>query len=318
MLLVSLPDQLPDKELLRLTSLVQPKEVLVEQNFLKAEKRIPLEEIEIWITYGSDITEKALNRMPSLKWIQVFQSGTEKVPLEELRKRNVLLTNIKGIHGIPMSEHVMSTILYFSKNIQKYLINKMEQVWDRGGYDDEVYGKTISIFGAGTVGTAIAERCHDFGMHVIGVNTSGIQRPPFNEMYSMEDKEEVLNKSDFVVLLLPGTPETYHCMSKNEFSLMKQSAYLINLGRGSLINNEDLIDCLENGVIRGAALDVFEEEPLPKDSPLWGAPNLLLTPHMAARTERYYERAMDKFILNFNAYRNNEQPPYYIDLVKGY
>ncbi|WP_428912098.1 D-2-hydroxyacid dehydrogenase [Niallia sp. Krafla_26] len=318
MLLVSLPDKLPEKEFLKLTRFVQPMEVLVEEDFLNPVNRLPLEKVEIWITYGSDITEKALNRMPSLKWIQVFQSGTEKVPIEELRKRNVMLTNIKGIHGIPMTEHVISTMLYFTKNIQKYNTNKAKRVWDRTGYDEELYGKTVSIFGAGTVGVAIAERCRDFGMHVIGINTNGIQKPPFDEMYSMNNKEMVLKESDYIILLLPATPATHHCISKNELSLMKKSAYLINLGRGPLINNEDLITSLENGDISGAALDVFDEEPLPKDNPLWGAPNLLLTPHMAARTKNYYERAMDKFLLNFSAFQKNEQPPYYIDFDRGF
>ncbi|MFK2826446.1 D-2-hydroxyacid dehydrogenase [Bacillus sp. B190/17] len=318
MLLVSLPDQLPEKERLRLIQLVHPMEVWIEEHFLDVKKEIPLQKIQIWLTYGADVTEEALKQMPSLKWIQVFQSGVEKIPLEELKKRNILLTNIKGIHGIPMAEHAMSTILYFSKNFEQYTINKQKHLWNRRGHDDEVYGKTIAIFGAGTVGQAIAERCQDFGMHVIGVNTSGTLKPPFDEMYSMKDKEDILKKSDFVLLLLPSIPETYHCMSKREFSIMKESAYLINLGRGSLIHNKDLIDSLENGSIKGAAVDVFDEEPLPEDSPLWDAPHLLITPHMAARTWRYYERALEKFALNLEAYQHNEQPPYYIDLNKGY
>lgn len=318
MLLVSLPDPLPEKERGYLTAFVYPMKVYFQEKFLNAAHEIPLHKIQIWLTYGSDITKEALNQMPSLKWIQVFQSGIEKVPLEELKKRGILLTNIKGIHGIPMSEHAISTILYFAKNLEKYTFNKQKHLWDRCGHDDEIYGKTISIFGAGTVGTAIAERCCDFGMRVIGVNTSGEHKSPFDEMYAMKDKETVLKTSDFVLLLLPSIPETYHCISRHELSLMKESAYLINLGRGSLINNQDLINSLKSGSIRGASLDVFEEEPLPEDSPLWETPHLLITPHMAARTWRYYERALEKFALNFNAFQQGEQPPYIINLNKGY
>mgnify|MGYP001352871169 CR=1 FL=1 len=262
--------------------------------------------------------KETLEKMPSLKWIQIFQTGVEQLPLEELKKRNILLTNIQDFHSIPIAEYVLTTMLYFTRSIPKYLHLQKNQDWDRTEKDQEIYEKTVAIFGAGKIGQVVAERCRLLGMHVIGVNTTGQPRPNFDEVFPMSQKHEVLKKSDYVVLLLPATKDTYHAFGKEEFEKMKNTSHLINVGRGTLINQEELAECLENEVIRGAALDVTDPEPLPKDHFLWETKNVLITPHMASITNRYIERALEKVTLNWNAYKSGKTPPYSIDLDRGY
>ncbi|GED12342.1 D-2-hydroxyacid dehydrogenase [Aneurinibacillus migulanus] len=316
MLVISITDELQPHHIERISNLVSPMEVVIEKDLYQPE--IPIENAEILITYGHQVTGETLNRMPGLKWIQIFQSGVERLPFEEITKREILLTNIRDFHGIPMAEYVISMILYFTRCIPRYIQYQKERHWCRQEYVDEAYGKTLSIFGAGAIGQYIAQRCRQFGMRILGVNTTGKPHPDFDAMFSMKEKTEVLKRSDFVVLLLPATEETYHCFGKKEFAAMKQTACLINIGRGALINTDDLLASLDSREIRGAALDVTEEEPLPANHPLWDSEHVILTPHIAARTYQYFNRAIDKFALNWEMYSKGEQPPYYVDVKKEY
>lgn len=316
MLLISITDDLDQYHIDKISTLVHPLKVCVEKNL--SLPNAPLEDVEILITYGDQVNKETLDQMKSLKWIQVFQSGIESLPMEEISKRNILLTNIRDIHGIPMAEYVLSMVLYFTRDLAKYAGYQKEKRWCHEEYVDEAFTKTISIFGAGSIGQCIAERCKQFGMRVIGVNTNGNPKPYFDAMFSMKDKLIVLNQSDFVVLLLPATAETYHSFGKMEFKAMKKDAYLINIGRGSLVNTQELITSLNEEDIRGAALDVVEVEPLPSDHPIWDAKNVIITPHIAVRTRRYLDRAIERFALNLQAYKSGERPLYYVDLQKGY
>ncbi|KAB7706211.1 hypothetical protein F9802_11535 [Bacillus aerolatus] len=316
MLLISLPHEMDDQYVKKIAELVYPMEVVVEPDLMNA--NLPIDKVEILLTYGAQVNETTLDSMKSLKWIQVFQAGVEQIPMKELMKRGILLTNIQDFHSIPLSEYVLSMILYFTRAIRKYEKSQRIQEWNRKEMDQEIYGKTVAIFGAGRIGQFIAERCKLLGMKVIGVNTNGKIKPHFDEMYTMDQKIDVLQKSDFVVLLLPATKETYHCFGQKEFQTMKKSAYFINVGRGTLVNAEELIESLNNEEIKGAAIDVTDPEPLPGDHPLWNVENLIITPHIAAVSNRFFDRAIEKVALNWEAYKRNEQPPYYIELAKGY
>lgn len=276
-----------------------------EENLPRAS--INLSEIEILATYGYDVTTELLEQMTSLKWIHIFQSGVEHLPLDEIKKRDILLTNTKQIHGVPMSEYVLSIIFYVTRHFSRFLANQEKQLWDRDQLIDEAYGKTVSIFGAGTIGEEIAQNLKCLNMKVIGVNTSGKSNPHFDEMYTLEQKKQVIQQSDFIVLLLPVTDETYHCIGEEEFNVMDQHTYLINIGRGPLIDTEALLKNLKQKRIKGAALDVFDEEPLPSNHPLWKLDNVIITPHLAAKSTRYLDRCIEKFSHNLDAYLNNKQ-----------
>lgn len=315
MLLVTI-DEFSDQQLQRMTALNPKRPTYFESDIRNS--KLPLKQTEIWITYGFDVTKENLERMPSLKWIQVFQAGIEHIPLDELKKRNIRLTNIKGIHGRPMSEYVMSIVLYVTRDMGRFIRDQKKHIWNRENLVDEAYGKTMAIFGAGTIGKAVAEKAKAFGMHVIGVNTSGIRKAPFDETVTLTEKDKVLKKSDFVILLLPVTKETYHCIGQDELEQMNTSAWLINIGRGSLVDTDALMTALRKNSIAGAALDVFEEDPLPEDHPLWEMDNVLITPHLSAKTIHYLDRCIDKFERNLQFYENGKSMPFQVDMKKGY
>lgn len=316
MLLISITDELSNAHVKRIKTLVEPMEVTVVRDLL--EKPYILDQVKILITYGDQVGKEILNLMPVLQWIQVFQSGVELIPSKLLQERNIMLTNIRDFHGIPMTEYVMSIVLAVTRDHQKYAQYQQQKRWYREEYVEEAYGKTISIFGSGAIGQQIAEKCHMFGMKVLGVNTSGISKPYFDEMFTLQEKMKVIKRSDFIVLLLPSVPETYHCFAEQEFSAMKKSAYFINIGRGSLVCTEDLIKSLNKNKIKGAAIDVVEGEPILPEHDIWNARGLTITPHIAARSNRYFDRAIEKFALNLHAFLSEETPPYYVDLIKGY
>lgn len=279
---------------------------------------IALDQVKIWITYGHDVSDALLDQMPKLEWIQIFQAGVEHLPFEEIEKRNITLTNMRGIHGIPMAEYTMSMLFHLMGNIQQYHEDQHRNRWNDQALFHEIHGKTVTIFGAGTIGTEIATKLKAMGLHVIGVNSSAQDKAPFDGMYKLEDRLQVLSKSDFVILLMPVTPDTQHFMSTQEFKEMKTSAYIMNLGRGPLIDEEALIHALEQEEIQGAVLDVFDEEPLPREHPYWQLENVIITPHVAAKSPRYIERCIDQFSHNIQVYPRVFEMKYVIDTTKGY
>lgn len=315
MLLITI-DELSKQQVDHLSRINQLMPARLESNL--NHPSLPLEKVEILITYGFDVKKETLERMSSLRWIQVFQSGIDHIPLQEVNDRRIILTNVRGIHRIPMAEYVMSVVLYYTRNIERFVGDQRSHIWNRDELVDEAFGKTMAVFGAGTIGSAIADRAKGFGMHTIGVNTTGNKKESFDEMYTLSQKHDVLSRSDFVVLLLPVTTETHHCISKDEIIQMKNSAYLINIGRGQLVDTSALVSALKQKTIQGAVLDVFEEDPLPKEHPLWDLDNVLITPHLAAKTIRYLDRCIEKFKENFTQYAANEPMYNVIDTDKGY
>lgn len=276
------------------------------------------EEVQILLSYGREIDSVFLDRCPNLKWIQAFQSGVERFPKNELMKRDITLTNIRGIHGIPISEYVLSMILYFEKNFAHYLENQKKHYWDNKKLVGEIYGKTVGVFGAGTVGQEIAEKLNLMGMRVYGFNTDGKSKPYFDKMYKKDEKFDLIPQCDYVILILPLTEDTKDFIDDKELRAMKEDACLINIGRGGLLNDSAFISAMENKSIRGAVLDVFDEEPLSEDSPLWDVDNVFITPHVAAKSDKYIDRCISKFELNMIKYFNGEQLNNQIDFNKGY
>ncbi|UGB32225.1 D-2-hydroxyacid dehydrogenase [Metabacillus sp. B2-18] len=291
-------------------------EIFFESDLLNTD--IPLDQVKVLLTYGFDITEELLDKMSSLKWVQVFQTGVEHVPISELEKRNITLTNVRGIYGDSISEYVMGIILYHVRNFSSFIENKKKHIWDRQLLPDEVNNKTISILGAGIIGREVAKKAKAFGMNVLGVNTSGRSQPNFDEMFSLKDMDSAICRADYIVALLPVTSETYQCIGSKQFSKMKQSAYFINVGRGELVDENALIKSLINNEISGAALDVFQQEPLPKHHPLWEVENLIITPHLSGKTIYFYDRCIKIFSHNLHLFKSKKELLYSIDVNKGY
>ncbi|WP_025028886.1 D-2-hydroxyacid dehydrogenase [Caldalkalibacillus mannanilyticus] len=286
---------------------------------LSTVEREVLAKTEILLTYGEDLTGAIIDQMPRLKWIQVLSAGLELMPFESLLKRDILVTNARGIHRIPMAEYTMGMILQMTrKSIELFQFQK-QGVWDRSLRVDEVYGKTLGIVGAGAIGSEIAKRAKVFGMKVIGLRREKKQESSdFDEMVTFEERETLFRQSDFVVVLFPATPETIYCIGEKELSQMKPSAYLMNIARGKIVQEGALLKALQEKRIAGAILDVFEQEPLPADHPFWQLDNVILTPHLSGRSPYYMQRALDIFIENLAHYPNASNMMNPIDLRKGY
>lgn len=285
---------------------------------LNFDESIPFEKIDIMITYGSETDWELLNKLPNLKWIQVFQTGIEGAPLETIEQRNILLTNVRDIYGAPMSEYAMSLILYQVREIGRFIENKQRKAYDKNPLVDEANRKTVGVFGTGLIGKEVAKKAQVFDMNVIGFNTSGRPVDNFDKTYTWNQKDEMIKECDFIVLLLPLTKDTLHFFSAKEFELMKNDAYLINIGRGPLVKEAALIDALNEEKIKGAALDVFDIEPLPESSPLWDAKNLIITPHLSGKTKYFFGRCTSIFGDNYNAFKENKPLTFEIDFDKGY
>ncbi|KGP73100.1 D-2-hydroxyacid dehydrogenase [Pontibacillus yanchengensis] len=317
MLLISIEDLTPDQ--LDTISTYLPQDMLVYHVTSPEEiVTIPYQDVQIWITYGEDVTEEWLEHMPNLLWIQLFQAGVEHLPLGKINNRSILLTNMKGIHSIPMTEYVLSMMFYSAGNLSNFEQLQKKRYWDEAAQFQELHRKSVTIFGAGTIGVDIARALKSLGLHVAGVNTSGVKKEPFDEMYQLNERFKPLAESDFVILLMPITDDTKCCIGYEELNIMKESSCLINIGRGPLIDDKALIDALEHKKIGQAILDVFVEEPLPNDHAYWYLPNVMVTPHVAAKSPMYLDRCIEQLADNIKAYVNNTTMKYVVNVQQGY
>lgn len=267
------------------------------------------EETEILITYGNfedAVTVEELEQLPNLKWIHVLSSGTEQLPANYTKEQSILVTSSKGIHAIPISEYVIAALLYFAKRIPDFRRLQERMQWSYSEEMFEIHEKTLAVLGTGYIGSEIAKKAKALGMNVIGVNRSGRDTDGFDRIVKMKRLKEILPDCDYVCSALPSTEETRNLIDHGMIRHMKEEVVFINVGRGDLVVEEDLIQALQSGKIAGAALDVFREEPLENGHPFWRMENVLVTPHASARTSRYMERALSIFLNNFSHFRNGE------------
>lgn len=262
-----------------------------------------------------DVVKQAID----LKWIQTISAGVDKLPLQELAQRHIVLTNARGVHTIQMSEFTLSLMLQWVRKANLLHERQQSKIWDNQVRFEELHGQTIGIIGAGAIGEAVARKAKAFDMKVIGLNRSGTPQPAFDmTVHGEEGLSYLLSNSDFVVLLLPSTTKTRGFLNKEHLSLMKPSAFLINLARGDVIDENDLILALQEGKLAGAALDVFEQEPLPSTSPLWSMDNVILTPHIAGASAHYTERVSSIFYHNVRAMLDGGEMMNVVNLTEGY
>jgi phosphoglycerate dehydrogenase-like enzyme len=250
-------------------------------------------------TYVStDLLEDA----PDLRWIQVLSSGVDFLDLEAIADHGVALTNAAGVHAEPIAEQVLGYLLTFERGIHTGIQHQQEGVWQRysGG---EMRVMKMGVVGVGALGSRAAEYAHAFGMTVVGTKRNPEVAPAVaDEVYGPDDLFEVLGQSDYVLLSCPLTPETRGLVGREELGAMNGDAVLVNVARGEVVDEEALVYTLQQGGIRGAALDVFEEEPLPQESLLWDLPNVVVTPHMAGSTPHKLERVAGIFAENYEAF----------------
>lgn len=263
-----------------------------------------------------------LEKAKVLKWVHITSAGANRIP-EELMESDILITNSSGVHPVPISEQVLGYMLLFSRSIYKaYRIQIEKKTWIRN-YDllqvSELAGKTVGIIGMGRIGERIAKLCKAFDMQIIGVTRTKKRKGKFvDSQLTSKGLDKILGSCDYVVNSLPATKETTQIFNMQRFKKFKKGAVYINIGRGGTTNEDDLIDVLRSGYLKGAALDVFEEEPLKDSSELWKLENVLITSHYSGWTPKYMERVIGIFCENLNAYLNNKVMPNLIDKKLGY
>lgn len=275
---------------------------------------------DILITYGEDLNGNIIEGCEKLKWVQVISAGIERIPFEALIKKNIIVTNAKGIHTTPMSEYTISAILQLARKSHELYKNQLEKKWNRSIRTFEISDKTIGIIGLGAIGQGIAGKAKAFNMRVIGINTDGRDVKNVDQVYSLNELNILLSESDFIVIVVPLTEDSYHLIGAKELQNIKKTAYLINIARGEIIDESALIESLSNGDLAGAVLDVFSEEPLSIEHPFWSLENCIVTPHLAGRSPKYIERALEIFKYNMGLYikQDIKDMKNLIDLRKRY
>ena len=274
------------------------------------------------------MTPELLTAATQLKWVQSPTASLEHYLFPELIEHPCQLSNMRGLFSDVIADHVMAYVLCFARNLHLYLRRQMEGRWAPVGNEEmteqafvtgpaavspvdaahiHLADATLGVVGAGCIGQEVCRRAAAFDMRVLAVDpvcrkVDGV----VDDVWLPERLPDVLAESDFVVIAAPHTPETYKLFRTEQFGQMKNAAYLINIGRGVIVDLEDVTAALQNGLIAGAALDVFEVEPLPADHPLWKMENAILTPHIAAASPRIAERHLETLLENVRRFVKGE------------
>ncbi|MEG0007613.1 MAG: D-2-hydroxyacid dehydrogenase [Aeromonas sp.] len=255
-----------------------------------------------------------LPKAGKLGWLQSTYAGVD-VLLDTSSRRDYLLTNVRGIFGPLMSEYVFGHLLSLTRQLPLYREQQQLKTWQSHPYQG-LRGKTLLLLGTGSIGQHIAHTGKHFGMKVLGISHSGRERAGFDQVYQLPALNKMLAKADVIVSVLPATRETRHLFTAERFSHCKPDAIFFNVGRGNAVHEGDLLAALRTGKLGMAVLDVFEQEPLPADSPLWHQPNLIITPHNSAYS--FPEDVAQIFIRNYIRFIDGQQLDGRIDFDKGY
>jgi phosphoglycerate dehydrogenase-like enzyme len=273
-----------------------------------------------WSLSGNLLREVFL-MCPQVQWVHSRAAGLDNVLFPELVESPVPLTNGSGVFSQSLGEFALGAILYFAKDFRRMIRNQVAGAWEP--FDiTEVSGQTVGIVGYGDIGRAVATRVRALGMHILAVKRHG---PPLynvdplvNQIYSPDRRLEMLSRCDYVVVAAPLTSETRGMIAEPEFDAMKPEAVVINIGRGPVIDEAAMVRALSENRIKGAALDVFDREPLPDGHPFYKLENVLLSPHCADHTPDWMDRAMQFFIDQFARYRKGEPLMNVVDKRLGY
>jgi phosphoglycerate dehydrogenase-like enzyme len=266
-----------------------------------------VETADVIVTYGGNIDATVLNRAKSLKWLMIASAGVEKMPLLEIAKRNILMTNVRGIHKTPMAESVLAHILALKRSIPEIYEIQKTRKWATKFNSTELKGSTALILGPGAIGSEIGRLLQAFGVKTIGCNRTGRSVDSMDDIITFNELLTNLPVADFVISVLPSTPETKGLLSAEHLEAMKDTAVFMNFGRGDIINEEVLVRALKDNVIGYAVLDVFEKEPLPEDHELWALANCTVSPHVSSKSGMYIERSLVVFKKNLKMWIENDK-----------
>lgn len=276
-------------------------------------------------------------QVPNLHWVHSHWAGIDRMVDGPLWDSEVVITSASGIHAPNMGQYALAQILAWANRIPAWVRLQQSGKWPSRRREaftgEELAGKTLGIIGYGSIGREIARLATAFGMTILvtkrdarRVEDEGYIVPGYGDpggdlptrTYPTEATRSMLAECDYVVITVPLTPRTHHLFDESLFRAMKPSSFVVNIGRGGVIKEEDLVRALQKGWIAGAGLDVFETEPLPEDSPLWTMENVILSPHISGFSEAYDQRALDLFIANLERYLAGEPLLNVVDRAEGY
>ncbi|MGL4912429.1 MAG: phosphoglycerate dehydrogenase [Romboutsia sp.] len=269
----------------------------------------------ILITYNPFKTLD-ISKIKNLKYIQTSSVGVDQIPKEKLLGRNIIIANNKGGYSIPMGEWIVMYILQIYKNSKKFYEQQGDKKWKMNSDITEMCGKKIGFIGTGTIATEGAKRLKAFDVEIWGVNTIGSDREYFDKCFATSEMDNVFKECDVVVCTIPATKDTIGIINEDKFKVMKDKSVFINLGRGNIVNEEDLINYIDK--FRGVALDVFQTEPLSDENKLWEFDNVTVTPHNSWVSDKNNDRNFEIIYKNLKKYINKQPLNNIMDINKGY
>jgi phosphoglycerate dehydrogenase-like enzyme len=295
---------------------------LSRDGVVHADAGAAMDEAEVLLRSGlpASVLDHIVARTPRLRWIHSASAGIDEVATPVLRSRQITVTNSRGVFSRPIAEYVVMMLLAIAHRLPQLIELQRERTWQplRGR---ELGGLTVGILGYGSIGSEIAALLEPFGTRVLATRRHpelGVDDRRNVEIHGEDATDYVLSEADVVVLTAPLTEETAGMIGAPQLQAMRESAWLVNIARGRLVDEAALRRALESGWIAGAVLDVFNEEPLPPDSPLYDRPNLLVTPHTSWSSDRVVERGLELFIDNLRHYLAGEPLRNVVDLDAGY
>jgi phosphoglycerate dehydrogenase-like enzyme len=296
-------------------------EVLSPRDRAEAEALLPTVEV----LYGGLLRAENLQLAERLRWMHTSAAGVGHVLFPGLVESDIVLTNGRGLHAASIAEHTLGVVLalarrlHVARDLQRAHRWAQEGLWTATPSFLDLAGATLGLVGFGAIGRAVAARARAFGLQVIAVRRHPAADPaPAHEQWGTDRLDDLVARADWLVLCPPLTPETHRLMDAARLARMKPTAALVNVGRGALVDEPALVAALRERRLAGAALDVFEEEPLPPESPLWDLDEALLTPHVSGLGPRYWERAVDQFAANLTRYLAGEPLENVVDKRAGY
>jgi phosphoglycerate dehydrogenase-like enzyme len=311
------PDHISDAQRVEIEAIAPEKKLLHTQD--RDEIEANAESIEIAVGW---VPRDLIQKFKNLRWFQQWGAGADwLLSHPELVEGDFVLTNMSGLHAIPISEHILSLILAFARDLPRSVKAQQQREWYRHKSQHlfELAGKTMLLIGVGAIGERTAEIASVLGLRVLGVRRNPtVQALGVESMFAPAQLSAVLPQADFVVLTIPLTEETKGIIGEPELRAMKPTAFIFNIGRGGTIQETALLQALQGGWIAGAGLDVFETEPLPESSPFWGMENVILTAHYSGMTPHYTERGISIFMDNLRRYQAGDPLHNVVDKQLGY
>lgn len=259
-----------------------------------------------------------LKRMENLKWIQLISAGSDRAPLVEIQKNNIILTTAGNAYSTAIAEWIIAKIMELYKKNRYYYHNQINKKWKKDRDIREITNKKILFYGTGSIAQATAARLKAFNTKLYGINSNGRSVKDFDKCYKLNSAEEIIKKADINIITLPLTAKTKHLIDYDILKIMKNDSLIINISRGEIIDENSLIELLKQEYFYGAVLDVFEEEPLSKDNPLWQMDNVIISPHVSYASEYRFKRVFNVIYDNLERYKQGEELRNIVDLDRGY